>query len=110
MCQANPVAAFQVPTTASARACADGQRINLIANALDEIAKPGSFEVTCIGICCRVVWLQTAVMQRVLRLSARARFGASAGPAAIAVARQLVPCADTVADTRAVSDETSLGV
>ena len=68
-----------------------------------------AIKATCIGICCRAVWLHTAVMQRVLRLSARARLGA-VRPAAIAVARQLMPCADTVADTRAVSDETSLGV
>ena len=128
MCQANPVAALQVPTTASARACADGQRVNsisvtrmnsranaarlcskaiMLANALDEIAKPGSFEATCIGICCRAVWLHTAVMQRVLRLSARARFGA-VRPAAIAVARQLMPCADAVANARAVSEEASV--
>jgi len=134
LCQANPIATFQVPTTASARACADGQRVDsisvtcmnsranavrlcsnaiLIANALDEIAKPivADSEATCVGIRCRAVWLHTTVMQRVLRLCARARLGACARLAAVvAAARLLVPCAHTVADARTVSDEVSRGI
>ena len=128
MCQANPIATFQVPTTASARACADGQRVDsisvtcmnsranavrlcssaiLIANALDEIAKPivADSEGTCVGIRCRAVWLHAAIMQRVLRLCARARLGACARLAAvIAAARLFVPCAHTVADAWAASE------
>ena len=118
-CQANPVATFQTPTSALARARADAERVNsivvtrmnsrtnaarLCTNALEISAKPivaGCLEVTRISLRCRAVWLHGPVMQRMLGLSARARL------AAVATARLLVPCADTVADARTASDEVS---
>ena len=127
-CQANPVATFQVPTSAAARACADGERVNsisvtrmdsrtdavglcakaiMITNAPEKIAS--SLEATCIGIRCGAIWLHSTVMQ--LRFCARARLGACARLAAVvAAARLLVPCAHTVADARTVSDEVSRGI
>ena len=124
-----------MPARASARACADGERVNsisatrvnsrtdavrlcakaiMIANALEKIAKlvvAGSLEATCIGTCCGGVWLHGTVLQRMLRLCACARLGASARLTAIvAAARLLVPCADTVADAWTASDEVSRGI
>ena len=78
----------------------------LCTNALEISAKPivaGCLEVTRIGLRCRAVWLHGPVMQRMLGLSARARF------AAVATARLLVPCADTVADAWAASEMPIVG-
>ena len=133
--QANPVATFQMPTRTSARACADGERVNstsatrvnsrtdavrlcakaiMIANALEKIAKlvvAGSLEATRIGTRGGAVWLHGTVLQRMLRLCACARLGASARlTAVVAAARLLVPCADTVADAWTASDEVSRGI
>ena len=103
-----------MPTRTSARACADGERVNstsatrvnsrtdavrlcakaiMIANALEKIAKlvvAGSLEATRIGTRGGAVWLHGTVLQRMLRLCACARLGASARLTAVVAAARLL--------------------